>query len=169
MKPYRFSPIQNKEQLMKAIEHIHFACHKLCMQSLGEYLPVGGNVGVFCHFDDEYIYLKKLQLELADLSKSVYGKYYLLHQPVVIPARKDIPETIYSYLYIRKPDPDKPQVGDIDFYMESDKYTQLKKSLLKGEIIKGVRTLPKRPDLDLMELYDSNIDACGYIGDKKWQ
>ena len=169
MKLYQFSPIQNQAQMMQAIEHIHFACHKLCMQSMGRYLSVAGNIGVFCHHDDEYIFLTKLREELTDSSESVYGKYFRLHKPIVIPAKGDIPETTYSYLYIRKPDPKKHQVGDIDFYLEPEKYAELKQSLLDGKIIKGARVLPHRPDLDLIELYDSNIDAWGYIGDKKWQ
>ncbi len=169
MNTYRFSPILVEAQLIKAIKHIHVVCHKLCMQTMGKLLPVAGNIGVFCHYDDEYIFQKKLQAELTDLSVSVYGKYFRLHKPIVIPAKGDIPETIYTYLYIRKPDPKKPQVGDIDFYLEPKKYAELKQSLLDGKVIKGARTLPNRPDLDLIELYDPNIDAWGYIGDKKWQ
>ena len=169
MRPYRFSPIRDEAQMMEAITHIHFACHALCKTSLRRYLPVAGNVGVFCHYDDEYAFLKKLQAELADLSKSVYGKYFLLHKPIVIPAKGDIPETTYRYLYIRKPDPNKDQVGDIDFYLEPEKYIQLKQSLIDGKAVKGAGILPNRPDLDLIELYDPDIDALGYIGNKKWQ
>lgn len=169
MKLYRFSPIKNKTELMKAINHIHFACYKLCKQSMGTYLPNAGNVGVFCHFNDEYSFLTKLREELTDLSQKVYGKYFRLHQPIIIPAKGDIPKTTYSYLYIRKPDPTKHQVGDIDFYLEPKKYALLKLSLLNGKIIKGARVLPNRPDLDLIELYDPDVDAWGYIGDKKWQ
>jgi len=169
MKLYRFSPIQNEAQMMEAIKHIHFACHALCKQSMGKYLPVAGNIGIFCHYEDEYIFLKNLQAELTDLSKSVYGKYFLFHKPIVIPAKGDISKTIYSYLYIRKPDPNKPQVGDMDFYLEPEKYAKLKQSLIDGKIIKGARVLPNRPDLDLIELYDSEIDVLGFIGDKKCQ
>jgi len=169
MKLYRFSPIQDEAQMMKAIKYIHFACHTLCIQSMGMYLPVAGNIGVFCHYDDEYTFLTKLQAELTDKSSSVYGKYFRLHKPIVIPAKNDIPKTTYSYLYIRKPDPNKHQVGDIDFYLEQEKYTELKQSLLDGKIIKGARNLANRPDLDLIELYDPDIDALGYIGNKKWQ
>lgn len=169
MKLYRFSPIQDKARMIEAIKHIHFACHTLCMQSMGKYLPIAGNVGVFCHDDDEYIFLTKLREELTDSSDFVYGKYFRLHEPIVISAKGDIPETTYSYLYIRKPDSKKQQVGDIDFYLNPEKYVQLKQSLLDGREIKGARVLPNRPDLDLIELYDPTIDAWGYIGDKKWQ
>lgn len=169
MKGFRFSPIQNKEQLFEAIRYIHFACHKLCKQSMGTYLPVAGNIGVFCHFEDEYEFLKKLQSELTDLSQSVYSKYFRLHEPFIIPAKDDVPETMYSYLYIRKPDPIKHQVGDVDFYLEQEKHAELKQSLLNGKIIKGARVLANRPELDFIELYDPDIDAWGYIGKKKWQ
>ncbi len=168
MKLYQFSPIQDKEQMMKAIAHIHFACHSLCMQSMERYLPVAGNIGVFCHYDDEYAFLTKLQAELTDKSISVYGKYFRLYKQIVIPAKNDIPTTTYRYLYIRRPDPNKPQVGDVDFYLEPEEYTKLKQSLFDGKIIKSARVLPNRPDLDLIELYDPNIDALSYIGNKKW-
>ncbi len=61
MKLYRFSPIKNQAKLEEAIQHIHFACFQLCKQALGRYLPVAGNVGVFCHYDDEYAYLTELR------------------------------------------------------------------------------------------------------------
>lgn len=169
MTRFRFSPIQSKVQLFEAMTYIHFACHKLCKQSLGNYLPVAGNIGVFCHFDDEYEFLKKLQSELTDLSQSVYGKYFRLHDPFIIPAKDDIPKTMYSYLYIRKPDPNKDQVGDVDFYLEPEKHTALKQSLSSGKLIKGARILPNRPELDFIELYDPDVDAWGFIGKKNWQ
>jgi hypothetical protein len=169
MKPFRFSPIQNKEQMMEAIEHIHFSSHTLCKQAMGRYLPVAGNVGVFCHFDEEYGFLTTLQKEITNLSENVYGKYFRLHTPIVIPAKGDIPETTYTYLYIRKPDPNKSEVGDIDFFLEPERYVEFKQSLLDGNVVKGARALPNRPDLDLIELFDPEIDVLGYVGKKKWQ
>jgi len=138
------------------------------MQSMGRYLPVAGNVGVFCHYDDEYEFLTKLREELTDATDRVYGKYFRLHKPIIIPAKGDILKTVYSYLYIRKPDPNKHQVGDIDFYLEPEKYTELKQSLLDGKKIKGARVFD-RPDLDMIELYDPDIDACAYISTKKME
>ena len=155
--------------MIKALEYIHFGCHTLCKQSMGRYLSVAGNIGIFCHDDGEFAFLKKLQEKLTDLSKSVYGKYYLLHTPIVFPAQHGVPETRYSYLYIRKPDLNKPQVGDLDFYLEPEKYMELKQSLIDGKMIKGARILPNRPDLDLIEIYNPEIDAVGFIGDKRWQ
>ena len=59
MKLYRFSPIKNKEQLIEAIEYTHLKCLELCKKIYGKHLPVAGNIGIFCHYDDEYKFLTK--------------------------------------------------------------------------------------------------------------
>ncbi|HUW21499.1 MAG TPA: hypothetical protein VMW41_02405 [Candidatus Bathyarchaeia archaeon] len=166
MKLFRFSPIKDKTQLFKAIEYIHFESFRLCKQNLGYYLPVAGNVGVFCHYEDEFERLIKIRKELTDLYDNWNQKYFRLHKPIVIPAKNDIPETTYTYLYIRKPDPSHHHVGDVDFYLEPNKYRELKGSLLSGKIMKGVRIF-ERPDLDLIRLYDSDSDISAFVGKKK--
>lgn len=151
---------------MEAIKHIHMSCHELCMQSVGKHLPVAGNIGIFCHYDDEYELLTKLSGELTDTSDSFNGKYFRLHEPITIPAEGDVPEATYTYLYIRKPDPYRYQVGDLDFYMDTGEYTEFKESLLTGEGIKGARVYYK-PEKDMVELYDPDIDTLGYVSNYK--
>lgn len=162
MKLYRFSPIKSQEELFEAIKYIHVECFKLCKKSFGEYLPVAGNIGVFCHDDQEYIFLTNLREQLTQASENINQKYYLLHNPIVIPVVEDMPETTYTHLYIRKPDIYRAQVGDVDFVMESDRYEEAKGKLLKGESIPGARVFP-RADLDMIELYDYEVDALGYV------
>ena len=162
MKLYRFSPIKDQEQLLKAIEYTHFACHKLCKQSLNEYLPNAGNIGIFCHYQDEYDRLIVIQKELCDMSESIHQKYFKLYKPFVIRAKDGVSKTAYNYLYIRKPDPYRHQVGDIDFVVEADIYIKLKQSLANGKQIKGARIFPRGVP-DMIELYDSDIDALGYV------
>lgn len=166
MKLYRFSPIKNENELLEAVKHIHFACFELCKQSFGEYLPVAGNMGVFCHYADEYESLIELRKQLTQASENINQKYFKLHQPVVIPARGDVPETTYTFLYIRKPDPYRSHVGDVDFVLEEEKYQELKKSLRDGRVIKGARIF-ERPDLDMIELHDPDIDALGYVSPRE--
>src|SRR3989344_3631548 len=165
MKPFRFSPIKDEAQLMRAIEYIHFESNKLCKQNFGSLLPVAGNIGVFCHFEDEFKQLIKIRNELTDSSDNWNHKYFRLHKPIVIPAKNDVPETTYTYLYIRQPDPTHPQVGDLDFYLEPEKYRELKQALLSRNTTKGIRVF-KRTDLDLVELFDPVIDICAFIGKK---
>ena len=59
------------------------------------------------------------------------------------------------------------QVGDLDFYLEQSEYDELKQSLLDGASnIKGARAFD-RTDLDMIELYDSDVDALGYASTHK--
>ena len=164
MKLYRFSPIENKEQLLEAIMHTHFACFELCKKAFGRYLPVAGNMGIFCHYDDEYKYLTKLREELTEKSDNLNQKYYRLHKPIIIPAKDNVPETIYTYLYIRRPDQYRAQTGDVDFVLEDEKYAELKDVLPNSKFIK-VRIF-ERPDLDMVELSNPDIDALAYISNK---
>lgn len=167
MKLYRFSPIKNKEELFEAIKHIHFEAHKLCEQSFGYYLPNNaGNLGVFCHYDDEYETLIKIRKELTEPSDDPNQKYFTLLKPIVIPAQDDIPETTYTHLYIRKPDPYRHHVGDVDFYLEPGAYKKLKVELLAGKKMKGARVFD-RPDLDMIELYDPDVDVLAYVSTEK--
>lgn len=162
MRLYRFSPITSRAQLLEAIRHIHLSCYTLCKQSLGKYLPNAGNMGVFCHYDEEYAFLTRLREELTDASDNANQKYYRLHEPITIPAEGDVPETTYTYLYIRKPDPYRHHAGDVDFFLEQEEYARLKQSLLGGTAIRGARVF-ERPDLDMVELHDPDVDALAYI------
>lgn len=165
MKLYRFSPIQSQGQLLEVIKHIHFESYRLCKQSFGNYLSNAGNVGVFCHYDDEYQFLTGLRIEVTENSDNADQKYYKLHQPIVIPTERDVPETTYTYLYIRKPDPYRHHVGDIDFFLEPDRYTKLKQSMLDGRQVPGARIFD-RQDLDMIELYNPDIDVLAYVSPK---
>lgn len=162
MKFYRFSPIQNKAELLKAIEHTHLACYKLCKQSFGKYLPNAGNMGIFCHYDDEYDRLIKIRKELTEPSDNPDQKYFKLYEPIVIPTQGDVPETVYTHLYIRRPDPYRHHVGDVDFYLKPEEYKKLKESMFNGKVIKGARVFDRK-DLDMIELYDPDVDALGYV------
>jgi hypothetical protein len=162
MKLYRFSPIKDVNELIEVTTYIHFACFALCKQTFGTYLPIAGNMGVFCHYDEEYQSLIELRKQLTEDSSNINQKYFRLHNPIVIPAKDDVPKTIYTHLYIRKPDPYRAQVGDVDFILEEDEYRELKRSLQNGKIIKGARVF-ERADLDMVELYDYGVDALGYV------
>lgn len=162
MRLYRFSPIKRKEELLKAIEHIHFECYRLCKDSFGNYLPNAGNVGVFCHYDEEYEYLTDLRKEMTEELENWNQKYFKLHEDIVIPAKDGVPKTTYSFLYIRRPDPYRAQVGDIDFYLPENEYKKLKQEMLEGKEVPGARVFD-RPDLDMIELYNPDSDALGYV------
>ena len=161
-KLYTFSPIKSEQELLEAIKFIHFACFELCKKAIGKYLPVASNIGIFCQYEDEYEYLTKIREKITEPTDNINQKYFRLHESIIIPAKDDVPETTYHYLYIRKPDPYRHQVGDLDFYLEPKKYLELKNSLVNGVKIKGARVFD-RSDLDMIELHNPDIDALGYI------
>ena len=123
-------------------------------------------MGVFCHYDEEHQFLTEIRRKLTEASDNINQKYFRLLKPIAIPAKENIPETIYTYLYIRKPDPYRYQVGDVDFYLEPEKYIELKKSMLNGKKLEGARVFD-RQDLDMIELYDPDIDVLAYVSTTK--
>ncbi len=166
MKLYKFSPIKSKEKLLEVIKHIHFEAHKLSKQTFGKYLDNSGNVGVFCHYDEEFAFLKDLREKLCYPSNNPDQKYFLLRNPIMISQKNDVPEATYTHLYIRRPDPYRCHVGDMDFYLELDQYEKLKKDLQEGKELKGARIFG-RLDLDMIELYNPDIDVLAYVSTKK--
>ena len=152
--------------MISAIEHIHFESYKLCKQSFNKYLPNAGNVGIFCHYDGEYEYLTNIRKKLTEKSINYNQKYFKLLKPIKVVEKDGIPEATYDYLYIRRPDPYRYQVGDLDFVMEPGKYQSLKEEMINGKIIKGARVFD-RPDLDMIELFDPNVDVLAYISTEK--
>jgi hypothetical protein len=135
MKLYRFSPIQNKNEMLEAIKHIHIECHKLCFNSIGAYLPNSGNIGVFCHYGDEYEKLLIIRKAITQESDNINQKYFRLYEPIVIEEVDGIPQITYTHLYIRKPDPYRHHVGDVDFFLPESEYQEFKQRLLDGDLI----------------------------------
>jgi hypothetical protein len=162
MKLYRFSPIENEDQLMEAIEHIHFDCSKLCYKAFSKYLPVAGNIGVFSHYKNEFEFLIKLGEELTDHSATNFnGKYFRLYEAIVIGEKNGIPGAIYEYLYIRQPDRFRPQVGDADFVIAEDEYKKIQKLTIANDI-----EIFDRPTLNACELFNPDFDVLAYLTTK---
>jgi len=162
MRLYRFSPIQTEIELRAAIEYVHFASYGLCKASFGRYMSNAGNIGIFCHYDDEYEALIEIRKHLTEASDNWNQKYFRLLDPIVIPGKGDVPETTYTHLYIRKPDPYRAHVGDVDFYLEPQAYLELKGSLKAGKKVSGARIFD-RADADMVELYDPDVDVLAYV------
>lgn len=162
MKLYRFSPMKSLKELLEAVEYVHFACYELCNNAFGVYLPNAGNMGIFCHYQEEYEQLLELRKTLTESSDNPNQKYFRLLEPITFAAKGGVPETTYTYLYIRKPDPYRHHVGDVDFYLEKLEYDKLKADIVAGKDIPGARLFP-RQDLDMVELYSPDIDALAYV------
>lgn len=162
MKLYRFSPLRSEAELIQAVNYLHQACHKLCFRSFGRYLPVRGIVGVFAHYDAEFEFLTSLRAKLTDPDVNYKGKYFRLHKPIVVDGQGEVPGATYDFLYIRRVDPYRPQVGDIDFVLSAEKHARLKSKLNLDTFIDGAR-LFGRPEENIIELWDPDVDAAAYV------
>lgn len=98
---------------------------------------------------------------MTEPSNNPNQKYFKLYNPIVIQAEGDIPETAYSHIYIRK-----AHVGDIDFILDEQEYIKLKASIPSKDTRLGMRIF-ERPDLDMVELYNYDINALAYISPKE--
>ena len=162
MKLYRFSPIKNKEELFEAIKYTHFTCFLLCKKALGKYLPVAGNIGIFCHSKEEFEFLTKLGEELTDHNAPNFnGKYFRLYEPIIIEEKDDVPETTYEYLYIRQPDEIRFEVGDVDFVIDKNEFGKIRKL----DSINEVRIFD-RPDLGMCMLSNLDFDILSFLTTK---
>ncbi len=165
MKLYRFSPVTTQDELVTAIRHIHLGCHKLCKEAFGTYLPVAGNVGVFSHYDDEYQQLVNIQQFVTTQENPFNGKYFKLLTPIEVGASGDVPSATYTHIYIRKPDPYRHHVGDIDFYLEKEKYKSLYEQIQRGKKVTSARIYPADTH-NMIELYNPDSDVLGYVNYK---
>jgi len=152
--------------MLQAIEYIHFESFRLCKQSFDRYLPVAGNVGIFSHYHDEYETLTKIREQLTESSANFNQKYFKLHDPIVFPAKDDVPKTEYTFLYVRQPDPYRHHVGDIDFYLPEEEYTSLKTEMENGKELPHARLFPS-PRLDMIELHEPDSDVLAYVSTEK--
>lgn len=159
--------IIKKEQLIALIRSIHEDSYGLCKRAFGKYFSNAGNVAIFCHSDREYTGFEELQKELTEPSDNPNRKYFKLYDPIFIPAERGLPEGVYTYLYVRKPDPSPYGrfSGDVDFFTESEEYLRLKESLQKGVVFEGAE-IYDRPGWDMIQISNPNISAVAYVSIK---
>ena len=156
------------QELLNRIKHINFVCQKLCKITLGRYLKVSGNIGVFSQSVEEYKIFTKVRDEITEPSTNPNQKYYHLYNPIIIPAEIDIPETTYTHIYIRKLDstPYGRYLGDVDFVLDSGEYIELKNKVLSGTV-KGAE-IYDRPGWDTIQLTTPNFDCVAYVSTKEF-
>ncbi len=150
----------------KIIEQIHKDCFRICYLALGKYLEIAGNVGIFCQSEQEYGEFVSSKNELTEPSDNPNQKYFKLRKNIIIPRANDIPETIYTHLYIRKPDPTPYGLyrGDIDFVLDLIKYLEFKKTIKQ---VVGAQ-IYDRPGWDTIQITNPQIKSVAYVSTKEF-
>ena len=156
-----------KEQLYEKVRYIYRQCSLLVRESLGAVPPTAGNVAIFCQSEDEYVAFSEIAAQLVKPSDNPNQKYFQLIEPIVIDDTEELPGTTLSWLYIRKPSPDSPESGDVDYTMSETDYVQLKEQVNEGKIKNA--SIYVRPGWDMVEFRNSAYDGLPYAGTLEMQ
>ncbi|MBI2545641.1 hypothetical protein HYV81_00490 [Candidatus Woesearchaeota archaeon] len=156
MQLYRFSPIQNKEQLLKAAEYIVTKTSELCKKVIGQSLPIS-SITIFSHYQDEFEQLKKILLDLGKLHSDNNGPRVALHKPL------NLGSNTVTHIRVRKPDPYRMQVGCNDFEVED--YIEFKKNYLPSH--PDNLRLINRADYEMIEFFDPDYGVLAYVVSNK--
>lgn len=143
--------MQNKEDLLEAVGYVVTETSKLAKKLFGQTFPIK-SLTIFSHSQPEYELLTQI---LADMGKSYNfnnGPRVELYEPLIVENNR------ISHLRIRKPDPDRPQVGCNDF--ETD-YNAFKSECLSKH--PDNLHLIIRPEYEMIELLDPEFDVLAYV------
>src|SRR3989344_5155552 len=110
MNQYRFSPIQDKEELVDAVRYVATETTRLAEKVIGESFPIK-SLTIFSHDQSEYESLIEILFEVGRPYNENNGPRVELFEPI------RIGNNSIKYLRIRKPDAERPQVGCNDFEM----------------------------------------------------
>jgi hypothetical protein len=146
--------IGSTEQLSALVASLHNACSLICLEAYGKVFPVAGNVGIFCQNDQEYERFAGLAEQHTLPSDNPNQKYFELRFPIEVAPAAALPGAHYTHLYIRRPAPDSPERGDIDFVVGPEKFAQMLTDIAHDHGPRGARRYTQY-GLDLIELHST--------------
>ena len=143
--------IQNQKELIEVVRYIASETTKMVQKIVGKSFPIK-SLTVFAHSQSEFKLLTVILAKIGKLYNYNNGPRVELYEPI------EVGKNRITHLRIRKPDSERPQVGCNDF--ETDYETFKSEYLLKyPESLK----LIKRPDYEMIELYDSEFNVLAYV------
>ena len=144
-------PIQNKEGLLETIQYVATETSRLAKKIVNKTFLIK-SLTVFTHSEPEYELLIQILANMGKPHSYNNGPRVELYEPIIIDSNQ------ITHLRIRKPDPDRPQIGCNDF--ETD-YRGFKKEYLSKH--PDNLRLVKRSEYEMIELYDPEFKVLAYI------
>ncbi len=144
--------IQNRESLIEAVRYVASRTSELAKKIIGKELLIK-SLTIFAHSQTEFERLTKILEEMGKPYNYNNGPRVELNKPIIAGKNQ------ITHLRIRKPDPERPQVGCNDF--ETD-YESFKEDYL-SEHSDNLRLI-KRPEYEMIELHDPTFDVLAYVG-----
>jgi hypothetical protein len=155
-KLYRFSPIQNEQELREAIDYVAQKTTELSRKFIAVEYPIN-YLTIFSHFDDEFENLKKILFTMGTLAGENNGPFIQLHNPIQLANGK------LEKIRIRQPDPYRIQVGCNDFTVPD--YVAFKEKYV-GNNPNNFQVI-QRPQYEMVEIADPDFDVLAYVVGKK--
>jgi hypothetical protein len=155
MELYKFSPILNKAELVKAIKYVAIHTSILCEKLIGKKLPIE-SLTIFSHYPKEYEQLVKIINKIGKPYNENNGLRVALNKPI------KIGNNAIKYLRIRIPDPYRAQVGCNDFKVSD--YESFKKDFF-AEKSSNMRII-KREKYEMIEFFHPDFDVLAYVVSK---
>lgn len=152
MKNSFFRIIKNRSELVETVRYTAAKTSELCKKIIGKSLPIH-SLTVFSHSENEFEFLKELLSTMGSPYNENNGPRVTLYEPIVVD------NNTITHLRIRKPDPERPQVGCNDFDVKE--YETFKAEYLAKHPENLV--LIKRPDYEMIEFRHPDFDVLAYI------
>ena len=153
MQLYRFSPIRTEEELFIALRYILESIDSLSAEVCGSPLPAS-YVTVFAHYPEEYEGIVQIFKKLGVSEEANNGIKVALGFPLA-------DGSLVTSVRVRKPDPYRMQVGCGDFYVSD--YAKFKEKYLgRSDHVR----LIERPEYEMIEFFDPDVDVLGYVVSK---
>ncbi len=143
--------IQNQEELIEVVKYIAVETSRMAQKIVGKIFPIK-SLTVFAHSQPEFELLEKILAKMGKPYNYNNGPRVELHEPIKVGSNR------ITHLRIRKPDPERPQVGCNDF--ETD-YEVFKRKYLSKHL-ENLRLI-KRPKCEMIELHDPGFKVLVYV------
>lgn len=143
--------IQNKEELVEAVQYVAIRTSELARKVIDKELPIK-SLTIFAHSEAEFEKLTKILEEMGKLYNYNNGPRVELNEPIIAGKNQ------ITHLRIRRPDPERPQVGCNDF---ETGYESFKKDYLSDH--PDNLRLIKRPEYEMIEFHDPSFDVLAYV------
>jgi hypothetical protein len=143
--------IQNQKELIKAVKYIASETSKMAQKIVGKTFPIK-SLTVFAHSQTEFEILTEILAKIGKSYNYNNGPRVELYEPI------EVEENRITHLRIRKPDPERPQVGCNDFETDYETFKSEYLSQYPDNLI-----LIKRPEYEMIELRDKEFDVLAYV------
>ncbi|MDD5031866.1 MAG: hypothetical protein PHR36_02350 [Patescibacteria group bacterium] len=144
-------PIRNQKELIEAVKYIASETSKMAQKIVGKRFPIN-SLTVFAQSQPKFDLLIEILAKIGKPYNYNNGPRVELYEQI------KVGENNITYLRIRKPDPERPQIGCNDF--ETD-YEIFKREYLLKEA--NNLSLIKRPEYEMIELHDKEFDVLAYV------